>query len=128
MWQQGMGILKNPRGKISPYDAPLVLPSFRGTVLGTKRAADPRTEFYDKFQGEMEEHNQDFETKYGGDLDTTLLFVSVRSRAGRGIWRLIDIAWDPILTVHPRSPVYSRPWRRRLSSTCNRSSSLITRK
>ena len=26
----------------------------------------------------MEEHDQDFEKKYDGDLDTTLIFVSVR--------------------------------------------------
>ena len=116
----------NPPGLgISPYAIPVHAPS-RGTALGTKRAADPRTEFYDKFQREMEEHDRDFETKYDGDLDTTLIFVSVRSRAGSGVWRLI--AWGLMLTIHPRSLAYSRPWRQHLSSTCNRISSLITRK
>ena len=109
----------------TPYTVPVHAPS-RGAALGTKRAADPRMEFYDKFQREMEEHDQDFETKYDGDLDTTLIFVSVRSRAGRGVWRLI--AWDLMLTIHPRSLAYSRLWRQHLSSTCNRSSSPITRK
>ena len=44
----------------------------------------------------MEEHDRDFEKKYNGDLDTTLIFVSVRSCAGGGASR---IGLDPILTM-----------------------------
>ena len=38
---------------------------------------NPRAEFFDKLQRELEEHNQDLERKYDGDLNTTLIFVSV---------------------------------------------------
>ena len=43
--------------------------------LGTTGGA--RHEFYDKFQCETDERDRDFIKKYGSDLDTTLIFVSV---------------------------------------------------
>ena len=43
--------------------------------LGTTGGA--RHEFYDKFQHEADERDRDFIKKYGSDLDTTLIFVSV---------------------------------------------------
>ena len=88
-----------------PGHAPVFAPS-RYAALGAALGTDPRTEFYNKFQGEIEEHDRDFEKKYGGDLDTTLIFVSVRSLAGCGVLR---IAWDLILTIRSCSLVYSRP-------------------
>ena len=36
-----------------------------------------RAEFYDKFHRETEEYDRDFITKCDGDLNTTLIFVSV---------------------------------------------------
>jgi len=44
-------------------------------------------EFYNKFQREMEEHDRDFEKKYDEDLNTTLIFVSVRCILGVGTAR-----------------------------------------
>jgi len=44
---------------------------------GTGPGVNPRVEFYNKFQREMEEHDRDFEKKYDEDLNTTLIFVSV---------------------------------------------------
>ena len=57
---------------------------------------DPRVNFHDKFQRKMEECDWDFEKKHGGDLDTTLIFVSVCSRTGGGTLRT---AWDLVLTM-----------------------------
>ena len=51
------------------------LTSLFPNLLGTTGGA--RHEFYDKFQREADEHDRDFLTKYGSDLDTTLIFVSV---------------------------------------------------
>ena len=48
-----------------------LLPNRLGTTGGA------RHEFYDKFQREADEYDRDFLTKYGSDLDTTLIFVSV---------------------------------------------------
>jgi hypothetical protein len=50
------------------------------TVFGsTGTGVNPRADFYNKFQREMEEHDRDFERKYDEDLNTTLIFVSVHS-------------------------------------------------
>jgi len=47
------------------------------TFLGsTGPGVNPRMEFYNKFQREMEEHDRDFERRYDEDLNTTLIFVS----------------------------------------------------
>ena len=45
-------------------------------------------EFYKNFQREMEEHDRDFEKKHDEDLNTTLIFVSIRSRAGGVVSRI----------------------------------------
>ena len=67
---------------------------------------DPRVNFHDKFQRKMEERDWDFEKKHGGDLDTTLIFVSVCSRTGGGTLRT---AWDLVLTMRYHTGlVYSR--------------------
>jgi hypothetical protein len=50
-----------------------LLPTSPGTT------SNPRTEFYDKFQREAEEHDRYFLEKYGADLDITLLFVGLLS-------------------------------------------------
>ena len=39
--------------------------------------ANPRTIFHNKFQREIEEHDQDLEKKYDEDLNTSLIFVSI---------------------------------------------------
>lgn len=54
------------------------------SVLDDARVGgNPRVNFYNKFQREAEEHDRDFEKKYDGDLDTTLIFVSnYRPRRG----------------------------------------------
>ena len=49
-----------------------LFPNLLGTTGG-----GARHEFYDKFQREADEHDRDFMNKYGSDLDTTLIFVSV---------------------------------------------------
>ena len=51
------------------------LPSLFPNLLGTTGGA--RHEFYDKFQREADEHDRDFLKKYGSDLETTLIFVSI---------------------------------------------------
>ena len=68
---------------------------------GTGPGANPRMEFYNRFQREMEEHDRDFEKKYDEDLNTTLIFVSVYSCAGSG-------EPDVYRGVSP-SPIHSRP-------------------
>ena len=45
-------------------------------------------EFYSEFQREIEEHDRDFEKKYDEDLNTTLIFVSLRSHAGHRVLRV----------------------------------------
>ena len=75
---------------------PVFAPS-RYAALETALGIDPRTEFYNRFQREIEEHDRDFEKKYGGDLDATLIFVSVCSLAERGA---LSIAWEMICTHH----------------------------
>ena len=39
--------------------------------------SDARAEFYNKFKREAEDYDKEFSDKYGGDLDTTLVFVSL---------------------------------------------------
>jgi len=53
------------------------LPSLFPNLLGT--ASSARVEFYDKFQREADEYDSDFMKKYDEDLNTTLIFVSIRS-------------------------------------------------
>jgi len=52
------------------------LPSLFPNLLGT--ASSARVEFYGKFQQEADEYDSDF-MKYDEDLNTTLIFVSIRS-------------------------------------------------
>ena len=67
------------------------------TVFGSARPGlNPRMEFYNKFQREMEEHDWDFKKRYDEDLNTTLIFVSIYSCAGGEAFRITQ---DPILTV-----------------------------
>ena len=55
------------------------------SVLGSAGPrVNPRVEFYNKFQREMEEHDRDFEKKYDEDLNTTLIFVSIDLYTGGG--------------------------------------------
>ena len=58
------------------------LDAFKSVLGSTGPGANPRMEFYNKFQREMEEHDRDFEKKYDEDLNTTLIFVSVDSHGG----------------------------------------------
>ena len=61
------------------------------SVLGsTGPGVNSRVEFYNKFQREMDEHDRDFEKKYDEDLNTTLIFVSVKPCTGGG---------DPALSI-----------------------------
>ena len=53
------------------------LPSLFPNLLGT--ASSARVEFYDKFQREADEYNSDLMKKYDEDLNTTLIFVNIRS-------------------------------------------------
>ena len=56
--------------------------ALKSVLGGAGPGANPRMEFYNKFQREMEEYDRDFERKYDEDLNTTLIFVSVYSCAG----------------------------------------------
>ena len=51
------------------------LPSLFPNLLGTSSSS--RVEFYDKFQREADDYDRGFMKKYGEDLDTTLIFVSI---------------------------------------------------
>ena len=46
------------------------------SVLEKDVGSDPRASFYNRFREEIAEHDDDFQEKHGGDLDTTLIFVS----------------------------------------------------
>jgi len=85
-----------------------------------KTANNARDEFYDKFQRVADEYDRDFIGKYGGDLDTTLIFVSVFYRyPGRRV--------NPMFFWGDR-PVFF-PLSRALSfSTYRASSSRITKR
>jgi len=50
--------------------------ALRFVLGGIGPGVNPRAEFYNKFQREMEEHDRDFEKKYE-DPNTALIFVSV---------------------------------------------------
>ena len=51
-------------------------------MLGsTETGVNPKVEFYNRFQREMEEHDRDFEKRYDDDLNIILIFVSVRPHA-----------------------------------------------
>jgi len=47
------------------------------------RTMTARAEFYDKYKREADEYDKDFIKKYDQDLNTTLIFVSVKL-----VWRL----------------------------------------
>jgi len=51
------------------------LPGLRPSVLGATDSA--HIGFYDKFHRIADDHDRDFVKKYDGDLDTTLIFVSL---------------------------------------------------
>ena len=50
--------------------------ALKSVVDSSGLGSNPRVEFYNKFQREMEDHDRDFEKKYDEDLNTTLIFVS----------------------------------------------------
>ena len=50
----------------------------------TTTGANPRVDFYDKFQQEMGGRYRNFEKKRGGDLDTTLISMGVTCVPCRG--------------------------------------------
>ena len=47
------------------------------SVLEKDGSSDPRTSFYNKFKEEVDEYDDDLQEKHDGDLDTTLIFVSL---------------------------------------------------
>ena len=48
------------------------------SVLGKAGSGiNPRARLHNKFQREIEEHDQDLEKKYDEDLNTSLIFVSI---------------------------------------------------
>jgi len=51
--------------------------ALKSVLGGVGSGANPRVEFYNKFQREIEEHDGDFDKKYDEDLNTTLIFVRV---------------------------------------------------
>ena len=55
--------------------------ALKSVLGGAGSGVNPRVEFYNKFQREMEGHDRDFERKYDEDLNTTLIFVSACSHA-----------------------------------------------
>jgi hypothetical protein len=75
--------------------------------------------FHNKFQREVEEHDQDLEKKYDEDLNTTLIFVSIALLKKRKRMGTYSHGGDL------RSLVYSLPWRRHSSSTSNPNSAQI---
>ena len=46
---------------------------------------DDETRFYDNYRKVAEEYDKDFLKKYGGDLDTTLIFVGSTSSFDRHV-------------------------------------------
>ena len=95
------------------------LPSLFPNLLGTTSSA--RVEFYDKFQRVADEYDHDFIGKCGGDLDTTLIFVSV-------FYRYPDHRVNLMLFRGDTRPVFF-PLSRALSfSTYKASSSRITKR
>ena len=94
--------------------------ALRSVLSGTVTGVNPRVEFYNKFQREMEEHDQDFNSKYDEDLNTTLIFVSIDLMI-----RALRIAGSHAHYGTLYSPVYSPQLLPRLSSICNRSSNQI---
>jgi len=93
------------------------LPSLFPNLLGTTNSA--RVEFYDKFQHEADDYDRDFTNKYGEDLDTTLIFVSIFCiYIGRGIH----------LFFRGDRPVYSLQSRRLSFSTSRASSNRTSKK
>ena len=51
--------------------------ALKSVVGDTGPGAGPRARFHNKFQREIEEHDQDLEKKYNEDLNTSLIFVSI---------------------------------------------------
>jgi hypothetical protein len=73
-------------------------------MLGeTGSGVNPRATFHNKFQREIEEHDQDLGRRYDEDLNTTLIFVSATAELFNG--RAIDS--NPFRGVAYR-PVYSQ--------------------
>jgi hypothetical protein len=74
-------------------------------IFSPYSGVNPRVEFYNKFRREIEGHDRDCEKKYDGDLNTTLIFVSVCFYARPGLQnRLGPDVYDEI----SRSLVYSQ--------------------
>ena len=53
--------------------------------------SNAHAEFYDKFKHEVEDYDKEFLDKYGGDLDTTLIFVGLP-------WFIVHLGCDVKLT------------------------------
>lgn len=88
---------------------------------GTGSGVNPRATFHNKFQREVEEHDQDLEKKYDEDLNTALIFVSITLSMSSEKYPESDVC----RTVS-RSPVYSRQWRLHSSSISKPGSAQIT--
>ena len=58
--------------------------ALKSVLDSTATDVNPRLEFYNKFQQEMDGHDRDFEKKCGEDLNTTLVFVSICLHAVQG--------------------------------------------
>ena len=104
----------------NPEDLEDALRDALKSVLGKAgHEVNPRARFHNKFQREIEEHDQDLEKKYDEDLNTSLIFVSIAQWKKRK--RMEPEAYDS----DSCRPVYSRPWRRHSSSTSNPNSAQI---
>ena len=49
--------------------------------------SNPRAEFYEKFQQAADNHDGDFVKRYDGDMDTTLIFVSIFPHTPRPLYK-----------------------------------------
>jgi len=54
--------------------------ALKSVVGSTGPGVNPRVDFYNKFQREMDDHDRDFEKRYDEDLNTALIFVSICPR------------------------------------------------
>jgi len=76
-------------------------------LLNKNGSSDPRTMFYTKFKEEVDEHDDDLQKMHGGDLDTTLIFVSLFPLT-EPTWLMRSGGWSVLghnLRIHNRHSV-----------------------
>ena len=73
-------------GKFLPHLAKMSLTTSRSQKRDAPSTQDDNeAQFYDSYRKVTEEYDKDFLNKYGGDLDTTLIFVGSTSSFGEHV-------------------------------------------